>query len=121
MATVFDVFTNKPYTFLQVARGTAIGDTVTATTEATGVFKLRSGFTKGDTEETGTSDATLHIRPSESFISTNDGNLVGHGIAVEEHTYEVIGQTGGDNFDTGVREHITLTLQLAEFDYESSS
>jgi len=118
---VFALFVSQPYTFLTISRGTVEGDVITAQTEATGVFKLRTGFTKGDTAETSTSDASLHVRPSESFISANNGNLVGHGIVAEGKSYEVVGQTGGKNFDTGVLEHITLTLQLAEFNDDSSS
>lgn len=121
MTTVFDVFTSTPYIFLQVSRGTVVGDYVSSTFVTDGVFKLRTGFTKGDTEETATSDATLHIRPLESFITANNGNLVGHGIEVLGQTYEIVGQTGGMNFDNAVMEHITVTLQLAEFEYAGSS
>ena len=117
--SVFDVYQESPYTFLQVKRGTVIGDYVESSVETTGVFKLRTGFTKGDTQETAESDATLHIHPLETFITANNGNLVGHGIVSQGRSYEIVGMTGGDNFHTGVREHITLNLQIAEFEYAS--
>jgi hypothetical protein len=119
--TVFDVFQTTPYTFLQVKRGTVVGDVVESAWEATGVFKLRTGFVKGDTPENPISTATLHVRPSEDFLEPNNGNLIGHGVQHDGQVYEVIGQTNGVNYHSGVTEHITLTLQIAEFIHDSSS
>lgn len=113
MATVFDVFVNIPYTFLTISRGGVVGDGITDTTEAQGVFKLRNGMNVSNDQETKTSDATLHIKPTESFISTG---LTGHGIEVQGRTYEIIGTTEGVNFDTGVTEHWRVTLQEREFE-----
>lgn len=119
--TVFDVFDLSDYTFLQLSRGGVAGNSVVDTFEATGVFKLRSDLVRNETSETKESNATLHIRSTEPFLVSLDNNLVGHGVDVYGKTYEIIGQTGGKNFDNGVMEHFTATLQEAQFgDYNAS-
>lgn len=110
---VFAAFVNQPYTFLTIIRGGVVGAGITARTDAQGVFKLRNGMNVSNDQETKTSDATLHIKPSESFISTG---LTGHGIRVQGRTYEIVGTTEGMNFDTGVVEHYRVTLQEREFE-----
>lgn len=112
---VFDVFDLTDYTFLQVSRGGIVGNTVVDTFEAEGVFKLRSDLVRGENAETKESNATLHVRSTESFLSAINNNMVGHGVDVFGRVYEVIGQTGGKNFHDGVMEHYTLTLQESEF------
>lgn len=115
MTTVFDVFTVSPYTFLVITRGGVFGNTIASQTQATGVFKLRDGRTRTTNEELVQSDATLHIRPTEPFVAS----LVGNGIRKDGQDYEIIGSTGGDNFETGEREHYRVTLQRADYsDYE---
>ena len=93
-STIFDVFDTIPYTFLTISRGGVYGNQILSSTEATGVFKLRSGMNTQNNQETRQSDATLHIRPTESFLTNVPAN----------------------------REHIRVTLQVAdfsEFDYGS--
>ena len=114
---VFALFVSTPYTFLTISRGGVAGDGITARTEAMGVFKLRNGMNVSNDQETKTSDATLHIKPSETFVSTG---LTGHGIEYQGRTYEIVGNTGGMNFDTGVMEHYRVTLQEREFNDISS-
>lgn len=117
--TVFDVFQPQAYTFLTVVRGTIAGNVITGTWEAYGIFKLRNEQVMVNNQELRQSAATLHVKPSESFI---DSIAVGQGIRVEGQDYEIIGQTAGRNFDSGVLEHYRLTLQNAdysEFDYGS--
>ena len=114
---VFATFVNEPYTFLTISRGGVAGDGITARTEAMGVFKLRNGMNVSNDQETKTSDATLHIKPSETFVSTG---LTGHGIEFQGRTYEIVGTTGGKNFDTGEMEHYRVTLQEREFNDISS-
>lgn len=114
-STVFDVFVSVPYTFLIVNRGGVYGNVITSEIAATGVFKLRDGMIMLNNQESRQSDATLHVRPSESFIATVGGDMVGHGIRKDGQDYEVLAQTGGDNFDTGVREHYRLTLQRTDY------
>lgn len=119
--TVFDTFTLSEYTFLEIERGTVAGDIIVSETIAEGVFKLRTGFISADNQETRQADATLHIRPSEGFIEANGGNLVGHGVRVEDVDYEITGVTAGDNYETGEREHYRVTLNVTNYsDWESS-
>lgn len=110
--TVFDVFEEVAYTFLEVSRGGVYGNVILNSTSATGVFKLRNEMVQVNNQELRQSSATLHIRPTESFATNN---MVGHGIRVEGQDYEIIGQTGGRNFATGETEHYTLTLQNTDY------
>lgn len=110
--TVFDSFDLQPYTFLEVSRGGVYGNRVTATHEAEGVFKLRSEMVMVNNQEVRQSAATLHVRPDESFISAI---AVGQGIRAGGQDYEIIGQTGGKNYDDGELEHYTLTLQNTDY------
>lgn len=91
------------------------GNIIEGQTAATGVFKLRSQMVRGENEETKDSNATLHVRPEEPFLATNQNNLVGHGVRVGFKEYEIIGQTGGQNYHNGQLEHYTVTLQETEF------
>lgn len=121
MNEVFDVFDLSDYTFIQISRGSVRGNTVVATFDATGVFKLRSDLVRGENAETKDANATLHIRSTEPFLVSLENNLVGHGVEVFGKQYEIIGQTGGKNFHDGVMEHYTATLQETEWpDYGSS-
>lgn len=112
MSTVFDEFELSPYTFLEVTRGGVYGNVIAASHEAEGVFKLRNEMVMVNNQELRQSAATLHVRPDESFISAI---AVGQGIRVEGQDYEIIGQTGGNNYDDGEREHYTLTLQVTDY------
>lgn len=111
---VFDVFDLSDYTFLEVSRGGVPGSIIKNEYGAEGVFKLRSGMNNTDGQETKQSDATLHIRPEESFI-TIAGGIVGHGISVQGKDYQIVGCTAGDNYETGEREHYRLTLQATDY------
>lgn len=119
---VFDLFDLTDYTFLEISRGGVAGNTIVASHTATGVYKLRSDMVRGDNSETKDSNATLHIRSTESFLEPLANNLVGHGVLVYDKEYEIIGQTGGKNFHNGVMEHYTATLQETSFaDYAELS
>lgn len=109
--TVFDLFDLTDYTFLEVSRGGIEGNVIINETQAEGVFKLRSGMNVASDQETKTSDATLHIKPDEPFSS----NLMGNGVRVFGNEYEIVGATGGMNFETGEMEHYRVTLQATEF------
>lgn len=118
---VFETFPEllKSYEFLEISRGGVYGNVITAVHNSTGIFKLRNEQVMVNNQEVRQSAATLHIRPDESFASSN---MVGQGIRVEGQDYEIIGQTGGDNYANGVREHYRLTLQNSDFaDFEESS
>ena len=117
---VFDVFDLTDYTFLILSRGGVAGNTIVSSHSANGVFKLRTGLVTGDNTETKNSTATLHIRSTESFLSGLNNNLVGNAVIVNGTTYEIVGQTGGENFHNGVMEHYTATLQETDLnDYGS--
>jgi len=110
--SVFDVFVLQSYTFLSVSRGGVYGNMITASYNALGVFKLRNEMVQVNNQEVRQSAATLKVKPGESFISSI---AVGQGIQVEGQDYEIIGQTGGRNFETGVLEHYSLTLQVTDY------
>lgn len=112
---VFDVFDLTSYTFLQISRGGVSGNTIVGSYSAHGVFKLRSDLVRGENAETKESNATLHIRSTEGFLSGLEGNLVGHGVRVNGKDYEIVGQPGGKNFHSGVMEHYTATLQESDY------
>lgn len=86
-AEIFDVFDLSDYTYLEISRGGITGNTITASYNAEGVFKLRTGLVRGENSENVEQGATLHIRPTESFLSNVPGN----------------------------REHYTLTLVETDF------
>ncbi|MCA9339269.1 hypothetical protein KC939_02890, partial [Candidatus Saccharibacteria bacterium] len=91
---VFDVFDLSEYTFLEISRGGITGNTIEDTYTAYGVFKLRSGFIRGENSENVEQGATLHIRPTEAFVKAQTPN----------------------------REHYTLTLNPTDFsDYSGGS
>lgn len=111
--TIFDVFASTPYQFLTISRGGVEGDGITARTDATGVFELSDGMNVNSDQETKQSDATLAIRPTETFVSTG---LVGHGVAIRGRTYEIVGRAEGMNLDTLTIEHYEVTLQERGFE-----
>lgn len=117
--TVFDIFDLQDYEFLTVERGGVYGNRITGTYQAQGVFKLRNEMIMVNNQELRQSAATLHVRPDESFITSV---AVGQGIRCMGQDYEIIGQTGGKNYDNGVLEHYTLSLQNTDYsDYTETS
>jgi hypothetical protein len=117
--TVFDVFDEVPYEFLLISRGGVYGNQITTTHSATGVFKLRNDMVMVNNQEVRQSAATLHVHEYETFMSSS---VVGQGVRVDGQDYEIIGQTGGDNYADGSREHYRLTLQNSDFsDLEETS
>lgn len=84
---VFQVFDLSDYTFLQISRGGITGNTIVGSYQAQGIFKLRSGLIRGENAENVEQGATLHIRPTETFVEAHTPN----------------------------REHYTLTLSPTDF------
>lgn len=117
MASVFDVFKEVTMTYLTVDRGSVYGNTVTEETPIKGIFKLRSGMTSNNNMEAHSSSATVHVHP-EDFTDTS--KIIGNGIKHDGVDYEITGLTGGRNFDDGVMEHLTLTLEIADYACRSS-
>jgi len=115
---IFTLFTSSPYTFLKVKQE-AEGNIVDTEYQAAGVFQLRGGMSSGDNVETPTADATIWIRPTESFVAELDSNLVGHGIRVgrgsDTQDYRIVGQVQGYDHDLGYIDNYTLDLKKESF------
>lgn len=107
---VFDLFTTTNYTFLQLDSGSG-GNKVVEEYEANGIVKLRDGMVQVDNMEAFDSTSTIHIRPDESFVTALGGNLVGHGVRVNDQDYRIEGQVEGYDFDTGELEFYKVTLK----------
>lgn len=114
--TVFDTFRCISYDFLEVSRGTVYGLRVKSETEGLlGVFKLRAASQDAmQGMELQTSSATLHVKP-EDFTDWDINDLIGQGVRVQGVEYQIEAATAGTNFDSGIVEHITLTLQRASY------
>lgn len=111
MSDIFSSFRTTPYTFIAYNQTSIYGNRAGDEYGAEGVFKLRRGVSNTALGENPTSTATLHIKPSEAFLTAYKP-LEGHGIIVNDEEYRIVGVTEGMNFDTNVLEHITLTLQV---------
>ena len=113
--TVFDLFKQIDYGYVILNRGTVFGNIVDGEARTLkGVFKLRRGYTRNgaNMESFSGEVATLHAHP-EDFAPTDP--IVGNGVVVDGVEYEVSGFTKGTNFDTGVVEHLTLTLKEVNY------
>lgn len=113
--TVFDIFKEIPYEFLTIQQGTVYGNRVTDTASHTGVFKLRSN--QGNTSSTiqlQQSSATLHAHP-EDYDGINHAEIIGNGVNVNGVDYSIVNVTEGMNYDNGKLEHLTFTLEKAEY------
>lgn len=114
MTTVFTAFREIPYKFLEITRGTVYGNQIKSETELMGVFKLRANQATNQNIEMFQSNATLHAHP-EDFKAYSSADLVGQGVRVDEIDYEITNVTAGLNFDSGITEHLTFTLQRASY------
>lgn len=112
--TIFDLFTPTNYTFLQLESGIG-GNRVVSETETTGIVKLRDGMIQVDNMETREATSTIHVRPNEPFLTTLNGNLVGHGVRCEkngtEAVYRIESQVEGFDFDLDSLEFYVITLK----------
>ncbi len=121
MDTVFDVFPEVTYTYLEISRGGVYGNRIVGTHNATGVADIDCGMVTSNNQETHQSDSLLYIHPFETFLPTNPKDFVGQGVRIDGNDYEIIGFGIGRNQDEGVIEHYELTLQSADYaDYEVS-
>ncbi|MBP5724225.1 MAG: hypothetical protein J6X18_11730 [Bacteroidales bacterium] len=110
--TVFDVFQETPYTYLEISRGEVFGNIITKETEHMGIFKQRESQETLNNIELFQSSATLHVHPEDY---ENYADIIGNGIRFEGVDYEITNMTRGTNFDNGQIEHLTFTLQRASF------
>lgn len=111
---VFSLFREIEYAFLEIKRGTVAGDEIVSVTALSGVFKLRAKGKTDDRLEVRLSEATLHVHP-EDFADFTTADLVGQGVRVDGVNYSISKVTAGTNFDTGVTEHLTFTLERADY------
>lgn len=91
--TVFDVFDLSDYTFLVISRGGITGNTIVDSTEAQGIFKLRSGLIRGENSENVEQGATLHIRPTESFVEAHTPNREHYTLTLNPTDWSDFGET----------------------------
>ena len=124
MATVFDVFNPVDITYLVVTQGTVYGNKIAEEREIKGIFKIRSGMTNSQNMETGSSSATVHVKPEDFPETLVNGQydptpLIGNGIMYAGRKYRIEGATGGYNYETNIMEHYTLTLQAEDYVDES--
>lgn len=90
--SVFDVFDTSPYIYLEISDGVA-GKTITAQYMADGIFKLRTGLVRGQNSENVEQGATLHIRPTEGFLSSVPSNREHYTATLVETDYSDYGDT----------------------------
>lgn len=112
--TVFEVFAEESYEFLNITRGGVYGNQITSRTPLKGIFKLRSSSSTGNNIETRQSTSTLHAHP-EDYKCWNYSELVGQGICKDGIYYQISDVTEGKNFDNGLVEHLTFTLERADY------
>lgn len=108
--TVFDIFQEQPYTYLQIARGKFEGNVIVSETNLSGIFKERQSQETTGNIELYNSSSTLHVHPEDY---ANIDEIIGNGVRVDGKEYEITNMTRGTNFDNGVVEHLTFTLQRA--------
>lgn len=113
MATVFDVFSEQPFVYLEISRGEVYGNRIVAETELQGVVKIRSGMEQQQNIENRNSSSTIHAHPEDFDIPVAD--IVGNGVRVNDIEYSITAVTEGRNFDTNLVEHLTFTLERAEY------
>lgn len=71
---VFEVFNTSPYQYLKIKKGGAAGKRIESMHSGEGIFKMRSGMVRTQNAENSEQGATLHIKPSESFLSNVPSN-----------------------------------------------
>ncbi len=99
-------------TYLEISRGEILGNVITKETDFMGIFKQRESQETMNNIELFQSSATLHVHPDDY---SDLGSIVGNGVRVGGVEYEITNMTRGTNFDDGEVEHLTFTLQRADF------
>lgn len=112
MDTVFSLFNEVEMKFLTVEQGTVYGNQVIDRKPIKGVFKTRNGQTFNQNAGLRASSATVHVHPDD--FEDVDG-IVGNGISYCGQDYSITGVTVGTNFDNGKVEHLTLSLEVADY------
>lgn len=81
--TVWDVFNTSPYTYLEISRGGVAGNVITGSYNAEGIFKLRGSMIQGQNAENSEQGATLHVKPSEAFLTNVPTNREFYRLTLE--------------------------------------
>lgn len=114
MTTVFDMFSEISFEYLTISRGEVYGNRVIDHKTLQGVVKIKEGIISQTNQETRKSNSTVHVHP-EDFADLTREQIIGNGIRYGGADYSIIGVTEGRNFDINEVEHLTLTLERAEF------
>ena len=114
MATVFDIFKEVSFVYLTISRGEVYGNRIVNQKTLNGVVKIREGMTNQMNRETRDSSSTVHVHP-EDFAGLTREEIIGNGIQYGGADYSIVGMTEGRNFETNEVEHLTLTLERANF------
>lgn len=116
-ATVFRVFREQEFEYLTIARGEVYGNRITAQKKLRGVVKIREAMTVGDREVASANSSnrsTIHAHP-EDFAGMTAAEIIGNGIRHEGVDYTITAVSEGRNFESGELEHLTLTLERANY------
>lgn len=109
--TVFELFSETKYEFLEIERGTVYGNRIVSVVgEFDGVFREKSGMRRGSNGEVFAESSKLYAKPNDL-----PENIVGCGVRVSGKVYEITSVVEGKNFDSGEVEHLVLTLERTEF------
>lgn len=114
MTTVFDVFREEAFVFLKISRGEVYGNRIVSQKKLRGIVKIREGMTTQVNREDRESNSTVHVHP-EDFANLTREDIIGNGIRYGNADYSIVGMTEGRNFETNTVEHLTLTLESANF------
>ena len=114
MATVFDVFKEVSFVYLTISRGEVYGNRIVSQKTLSGIVKIREGMNNQMSRENRESSSTVHVHP-EDFADLTREEIIGNGIQYGGADYSIVGMTEGRNFETNTVEHLTLTLERANF------
>lgn len=114
MTTVFDMFSEVPFEYLTISRGEVYGNRIISQKTLHGIVKIKEGMISQGNQEIRKSNSTVHVHP-EDFTGLTCEQIIGNGICYGSADYSIIGVTEGRNFDTNKVEHLTLTLERAEY------
>ena len=112
--TVFDMFVEVPFEYLTISRGEVYGNRIIGQKTLRGIVKIKEGIISQGNQEIRKSNNTVHVHP-EDFVGLTCEQIIGNGIRYNNADYSIIGVTEGSNFDTNEIEHLTLTLERAEY------
>lgn len=112
--TVFDMFVEVLFEYLTISRGEVYGNRITGQKTLRGIVKIKEGMISQGNQEIRKSNNTVHVHP-EDFVGLTCEQIIGNGIRYNNTDYSIVGVTEGRNFDTNEIEHLTLTLERAEY------